>query len=826
MDSVGPGTRELRVGEWWVRPLQNEVENGDECIHLEARSIDVLLCLAKNAPSVVSKETILDQVWGDVAVGDEVVSHAIWELRKSFGDDGRRQRYIRTIPKKGYALVAEVFWAVLGVEPQVGTAVGPYRLEEEIGRGAMGVVYRAIDMRLQRTVAIKFLAAELTRDAEAVRRFEREARLAASLDHPNLAPVFEVGEMSGGRQFLVTAYCGGGTLRDRLAESTLEPREALKVIAEVARGLAVAHQKNIVHRDVKPANILFTEDGTARLVDFGIAKLASSSSLTRSGHSLGTPAYKSPEQSLGGETDHRTDIWSLGVVLYECLTGRRPFSGSYEHAVVRSILEDEPDLSVTLPADRSLPGLEAILRKALAKNPEDRYQSAGELACVVEGCLGVSPVRRQLMSEPWYRRLRLGAFLIGSALLALWIVDWWSDLRADQQAQRAVRPILEEGWHLWLRGFKQEGTQRAREKFSDAYHVAPWIPEVRGSLAYSYSLLLNDDPVEKRRDLARVRSLLTAARSEGLEHGLLLVSEARLLLFEQKYSEAIAMARRAIDVLVGDPNQDLAYITLARAFELDGRDDEAFDAYQQSVRWGRGEVRGRENLAWFLWKKMGDEDGAASQYAAILKRDPDHVYALESLGMLLIDVGRHEDASVHLKRLVEQRGDARLTNALGVAYFYQSDKLDDACASFELATTLDPEYANAFNGLGDCFFLKGMLEDARKNWSIAVDLFADDHSREELNLHDRGLRAVVLAKLGRCEEALLDETSQLGAPIEIAETVLHRAQVHALCGEKADVYDLIREAADWNSPRRVFKADPCFAAFQGDPEFEAALEGK
>ncbi len=225
----------------------------------------------------------------------------------------------------------------------IGKTISHYKVTGKLGEGGMGVVYKAEDTKLQRPVALKFLPSNLLGDEEAKARFLREARAAAALQHPNICTIHEIDEADG-HTFIVMAYLEGEELRKHIEKGPLSLDRLLDIAIQVARGLQEAHSKGVVHRDIKPANIMDTTTGQAVLMDFGLAQIASAAlKLTREGTTVGTSAYMSPEQTTGEKTDHRTDIWALGVVLYEMATGQAPFQGYYEQAILYSILHEAPE---------------------------------------------------------------------------------------------------------------------------------------------------------------------------------------------------------------------------------------------------------------------------------------------------------------------------------------------------------------------------------------------------------------------------------------------------------------------------------------------------
>ena len=259
----------------------------------------------------------------------------------------------------------------------IGQTISHYKILSELGRGSMGVVYKAEDTKLERTVALKFLASHLLEDEESHARFIREAKAAASLDHQNICTVHEIDEIDG-QTFIAMAYIEGQSVKDKIAERPLKLEEALDIAIQTAQGLRAAHQKEIVHRDIKPANLMLTEEGQVKVMDFGLAQLAEQSRLTKTATMLGTPAYMSPEQAQRLPTDRRTDIWSLGVVIYKMVIGRLPFEGERQEAVLYAIGNEEPEPPTALRSRVPLE-LDRIVEKALAKSPDERYQHVEEM---------------------------------------------------------------------------------------------------------------------------------------------------------------------------------------------------------------------------------------------------------------------------------------------------------------------------------------------------------------------------------------------------------------------------------------------------------------
>jgi serine/threonine-protein kinase len=260
----------------------------------------------------------------------------------------------------------------------IGQTVSHYKILEKLGEGGMGVVYKAEDTKLKRTVALKFLPPELIRDPEAKERFIHEAQAASALQHENICAIHDIDETLDGHMFICMDFYGGEPLEKRIEQGPLPIDQAVDIAIQAGSGLEAAHEAGMVHRDIKAANVMITQKGGAKIVDFGLARLTGKTRLTKGGSTLGTIAYMSPEQSRGEDVDQRTDIWSLGVMIYEMLTGQLPFKGGYEQAVVYEIMNAEPapitGLRTGVPME-----LERIVTKALAKNRNERYQHVEEM---------------------------------------------------------------------------------------------------------------------------------------------------------------------------------------------------------------------------------------------------------------------------------------------------------------------------------------------------------------------------------------------------------------------------------------------------------------
>jgi eukaryotic-like serine/threonine-protein kinase len=570
----------------------------------------------------------------------------------------------------------------------IGRQLSHYEVIERIGGGGMGVVYKARDVRLGRTVALKFLPPRRAQDPAARAQLLAEAQAASALDHPNIAVVYEIGETETQRAFIAMAWYEGETLKERLRSGPLPVEDAIATTAQIADALAAAHQAGIIHRDIKPANVLITRSGTAKLVDFGIAKLVSPEGADQ--HvTAGTPAYMSPEQTRGMAVDARTDLWSLGVVLYEMLAGRRPFGGENDQLVMAAIRDEEP-VPITAVRPEIPPVLGEVVARCLRKMPAERYSSAEECLAAIRACSDDAPRtaaewRTDRRSRPMSRRSRflvVGASLaaIGAASAIAWGVAQRSRVASDGRAalfstesRAAHRPPTAdmEAYELYLKG-RFSWSQRTGPKLEEAlaYYRGAIERDPEFALAYSgmaeaYVNMSNFGYMASEEALARAE--VAVARAIALDSSIVEAHSIRgfVLASRGAFADSEASLRRAIQL---NPSYSWAHHYYALLLIMLGRYDEAANAIERSLALDPLSLPANSTLG-VLDCARGNYANARAQLQRTVALSPEFQLSLYYLGVVEAREGRYAEAVDALERAYAAAPGFPGTGA-GLAYSY------------------------------------------------------------------------------------------------------------------------------------------------------------
>jgi eukaryotic-like serine/threonine-protein kinase len=603
----------------------------------------------------------------------------------------------------------------------IGETISHYRILEKLGAGGMGEVYRAEDTKLKRVVAIKVLPADLGRDEEARARFTREAQAASSLQHENICAIHEIGEAPDGRMFICMDCYDGVTLKERIAGGPLPVGEAIDIADQIAAGLSEAHAAKIVHRDVKPANVMVTRRGVAKILDFGLAKPAGTATLTKMGSTMGTVAYMSPEQARGGAVDHRTDIWSLGVVLYEAIAGRPPFRGEYESAVLYAIMNESPEALTALRSGVPLE-LERIVGKCLAKDAAERYQTAADLSADLRRLKREMSEGAPRKATPRGGRIAALAAVAAAILVALAVIfnaggvrDRFADRRGAGEPGRieslAILPFVNADNDPDTDYLSDEIPASITSNLSrlSSLRVVPRSSAFRyrgseGDLAavgrkLNVSAILTGQVRVRGEELSIWAELVDVAEDRQLwgEHYSLKLSD--ILTFEQNIAERITDALR---VTLTESDRD----------RLAKRQTESAEAH-------RLYLKGR-----YFWNKRSEEGtrNAIGYFQQAIEQDPAYALAYtglaDSYGVLAaFGIAAPRDVFPKAKAAVSRalELDSTLAEAhVSLAFILQHYEWNwlEAEKEYKRAIELDPTYATALHWYGLLLLTLGRSREA------------------------------------------------------------------------------------------------------------------
>ncbi len=633
----------------------------------------------------------------------------------------------------------------------IGRTISHYKILEKLGEGGMGVVYKAEDTKLKRTVALKFLPPELTRDVELKERLVHEAQAAAGLDHPNICTVYEIDEVDG-KTFIAMAYVEGRSLKEEIRSGPLKLDEAIDLAVQIAEGLEAAHKKDIVHRDIKPANLMVTDMGQVKIMDFGLAKSRGQTALTKADTTLGTFAYMSPQQARGEVVDHRTDIWSLGVVLYEMTTGQRPFNGDYEQAVVYSILNEEPEpmtgLRTGVPVE-----LERVVTKALAKDPGRRYPRADDLLVDLRE-LRNRPIAPAAKRGPSFRRRVLFGTVAAVAVAAAAL------LGVRIQVGRQAPAIAEEN-SLAILYFDNVTDPNDPDRLGEIItnllitdlSESKYVQVLSSQRLYDILKLLGKQDV-RSIDRAVASQVAEKAHVKWMLLGSILQVEPRLVVTSQLVEVASGRVKASqrtesereedifalVDRLTVEIKNDLslpeaaliepdravsdvtthsaeAYRLYLEGLESEDRFylEEAEESYRKAV-----ETDTSFAMAYLRLGLLGGQHTDRVRWARKALRHADHVGRKERAyieAVATFVIGDPKEAIRKLEAYVERYPDEKEAFLeLGSIYFVEMNEHEAAVRAFVRATEIDPLYAAPYNILAYAYEL---LDEYDKSiWAI------------------------------------------------------------------------------------------------------------
>ncbi len=695
----------------------------------------------------------------------------------------------------------------------VGQTVSHYKILEHLGGGGMGVVYKAQDLKLDRPVALKFLPPDLTRDPEAKQRFVQEAKAASTLQQSNICVVYDIDETADEQMFISMEYLEGETLKKKIERGPLKIEEAIDIATQIAQGLTKAHGHGIIHRDIKPANIMMTNDGVAKIVDFGLAKLSGQCRLTRTGSTVGTVAYMSPEQFRTGEVDHRSDIFSLGVVLYELVTSRLPFRGEFEAAVSYSVLNDRP-LPVSSFREGVPPALEQVIARCLEKETIRRYQSTEEITADLRSVARdlAGPVERRPVKSGVWRALARPSIWVPTALGIIAIAVLLYVL-----FPRSPSPSLS-GKSIAVLPFQNLSDSKEDEYFSDGItdDIIAQLSKITDLKVISRtSVMQYKGSTKSVREIGKDLGVATVLEGSVRRSGNDLRIVAQLIdanneghlwveTYNRTLTEVFAIQSDVAQQIAAALQAKLSPVEKSRIEKQQTENTEAYQLYLKGrFYWNKRRVDHIETAIEYFTQAIEKDPGYGLAYAGLassyvlfpsyglspvewytkartaaqraLEIDPTLVEAHAVLGLLAEDSDFDwRGAEHHFRRAIELDPNYPTARQWYAGMLMYTGRLDEALAEVNRAQELDPLSLIINMALGDALYLMRHYDRALAQYqnTLALDqTFAWAYI---------GLGEVYVA-LGRSHEAIaaFRKSDSLGSGSPVGLAYLGRAYISA-----------------------------------------------
>ena len=704
----------------------------------------------------------------------------------------------------------------------VGKTISHYKILEKLGEGGMGVVYKAEDSKLKREVAIKFLPHHISSSQEERKRFEVEAQAAAALNHPNIATIHAI-EEEGEDVFIVMEYIDGPELGERIKTGALTPDESFRIIEQIAAGLQAAHQKGIVHRDIKSGNVMLTKSGQVKIMDFGLAKVKWSVLVTREGTTVGTAAYMSPEQARGDKVDHRSDLWSMGVIFYQMLAGRLPFKGDFEQAVMYSIMNEEVEPIAGVRSD--LPsGVDDLVRKILSKEPIHRYQDASEFLSDLRALKGQGTARRD---EDGEKRIAVLPFenispdnetdyfaegLAEELIINLSRIKNVSVVaRTSSMQYKGTKKDIKTIGRELRSGYIMEGSVR---KFKDDLRISVQLIDVA-----SGTQLWGETYKGKLADVFDIQEQVSREIVDALRVKLSPTDKVVLEKRSTVNADAFDLYLRGRDFMyrISKNNIQFAIQLFQKATELDTRYAAAYaglgEAYAYFYQFFE------RNTAWL--------DKAIESGLKALMYDSTLSEAYAALALAYYNKKSLDEANTAGQKAIELDPNNVAGYWILGRIFHSTDRDREAIELFKKVVALNPDFYTAYTDLRMCYERLGekeMLDDILKQSQAVYPRYLSQHPDDA---RARIFYATLLAELKRVDEAKAQGRMALELSPNDTLMLYNGACLYARLGESKLAIESLRKAlAEGWENYEWMKRDSDLDSIRNDPEFIALIGDK